>query len=72
MDWMTKLEIARQWNFMPDIKRQAAMRSYLMLHPAISTSDDWWLFLARLFGIGKIGPGHLNLERQVSLSSGVE
>lgn len=63
MDWMTKIEITRQWHFMPDTKQQAAVKSYLMTHPGISTSDDWWLFLARLFGIEMMKPGSLDLER---------
>lgn len=65
MDWMTKIEIARQWHFMADIKQQAAVKSYLLTHPGISTSDDWWLYLARLFGIGKMEPGCLDLESLV-------
>ena len=65
MDWMTRLAIKRQWHFMPDTYQRAAVKAYLMTHPGISTSDDWWLFLARLFGVGKVEPGYLDLKNMV-------
>ena len=65
MDWMTKIGIARQWHFTPEIKQQAAVKAFLKTHPGISTGDDWWLYLARLFGVGKLVPGYLDLESLV-------
>ncbi len=62
MDWVTKLEVYKQWHTLNEIKQQAVVTSYLVTHPGISTSDDWWLFLARLFGIGKLVSGYLDLE----------
>ncbi len=62
MDWTTKFEITRQWSFRPDQQQQSAVKAYLITHPGISTSDDWWLYLARLFGLGKMEPGYLDLE----------
>ena len=41
MDWMTKIEIARQWHYMPETNQQAFEKAYLMTHPGINTSDDW-------------------------------
>ena len=65
MYWMTKIEIARQWHYIPETKQQSTVKAYLMTHPGISTSDDWWLYLARLFGVGKMEPGYLGLESLV-------
>ena len=65
MDWMTKIEISQQWHYMPEIKQQAAVKAYLITHPGISSSDDWWLFLARLFGVGKMGARCMDLESLV-------
>lgn len=62
----------RCWG-MPLLLGIAAMVAYFILaagngerlyQPAsgISFNDDWWLFLARLFGVGKLDPGYLDLE----------
>lgn len=65
MDWMTRLEIVRQCHYMPYTQQQAAANAYMMAHPGIISSEDWWLFLAMLFGIGKMEPGYLDLESLV-------
>ena len=43
MDWMTKIEIARQWQFMSETKQQAALKSYLMTHPVWAILGRWRL-----------------------------
>lgn len=62
MDWITKIENTRHWHFMPEPQQQAAVKSYLMTPPGISISKNWRLFLARLFGVGKMEPGYPDLK----------
>ena len=46
MDWMTKLQVMRYWYVQSEAKQRALVKSYLVTHPGISTSDDWLCFLA--------------------------
>ncbi len=62
MDGMTKLQLIRVWHVQSEAKQRALVKSYLMTHPGISTSDDWLLFLAGVFGIGRPDPGYLDLD----------
>ena len=62
MDGMTKLQLMRVWQVQSEAKQRALVKSYLLTHPGISTSDDWLLFLAGVFGIGRPDPGYLDLE----------
>ena len=53
MDGMTKLQLMRVWQVQSEAKQRALVKSYLLTHPGISTSDDWLLFLAGVFGIAR-------------------
>ena len=65
MDWMIKLTVFKLWHTQSDIRQRAMVKDYFNLHPGISSSDDWWKYLAAMFGIGKLEPGYLDLERLV-------
>ncbi len=62
---MTRFAIKQKWRLLTDVQQRAAVKAYLMIHPEISTSDEWWLFLARLFEMRKLEPGCLGLENIV-------
>ncbi|MBT8346719.1 MAG: hypothetical protein KJO28_10510 [Desulfofustis sp.] len=65
MDWMTQLQVMQIWHVQSEAKQRALVKSYLMTHPGISTSDDWQRFLAAIFGIGRPDPGYLDLDNLV-------
>lgn len=65
MDWMTKLQILQHWHVQSEAKQRALVKSYLITHPGISTSDDWLRYLAGVFGIGRMDPGYLDLDSLV-------
>lgn len=65
MDWLTKLKILQHWHAQSTLKQQALVKGYIATHPGISTSDDWLLYLAEVFGIGRMNPGYLDLDRMV-------
>jgi len=65
MDWMTKLKILQYWHAQSTPKQQALVKGYITTHPGISTSDDWLLYLAEVFGVGKFDSGYLDLDSMV-------
>ena len=65
MDWVTKLKVLKYWHFQSDMKQRALVKGYLATHPGISTSDDWLLYLAEVFGIGRMHPSYLDLDNLV-------
>ena len=65
MDSMTKLQVKQCWHVQSEVKQRALVKSYLMTHPGISTSDDWLRYLAGVFGIGRMHPGYLDLDSLV-------
>ena len=62
MDWMTQLKVMQIWHVQSQAKQRALVKSYLITHPGISTTDDWLRFLAAVFGIGRPNPGYLDLD----------
>ncbi len=65
MDLMTKLQILQHWHAQSSLKQQALVKGYIVTHPGISTSDDWFLYLAGVFGIGKMQSGDMDIDSQV-------
>lgn len=65
MDWMTKLKILQHWHAQSTPTQQALTKGYITTHPGISTSDDWMLYLAEVFGIGRMEQSYLDLDSMV-------
>ncbi len=65
MDWVTKLTVLQHWHVQSELRQRTMVKDYLITHPGISTSDDWLAFLASTFGIGRMEPVYLDLEKLV-------
>lgn len=65
MDWMTKLQKLKLWHSQSELRQKAMMKDYLNLYPGISSSAEWLLCLARMFGVGRLEAGYLDLESVV-------
>ena len=65
MDWMTSYRYSSPGTLRAICWQKAMIKDYLNLYPGISTSDDWLLYLARMFGVGRLDSGYLELESMV-------